>query len=163
MFSQSNSSINSSILGIFFGKNLAMQIKTQEGRNNLVGKTERVVLVKGNGARWYEQAIFIVNKNAPEESIPIDFIAEAERIIDEFNLKNNPPPVSLPLTQQTSILQNPIAQNSGPQAIPKPIPQHTLMPELMTPKPRKKSGWLTSIGIGVGCLLIVALVAFRLL
>ena len=64
----------------------------------MVGKTERVVLVKGNSTRWFEQAIFIVNKSAEAERMPVDFIAEAERIIEEFNLKNatlpadGPPP-----------------------------------------------------------------------
>ena len=53
----------------------------------MTGKTERVVLVKGGGDKWYEQAIFIVNSNAPTNSMPVDFVAEAEKIIDEYNLK----------------------------------------------------------------------------
>ena len=51
----------------------------------MTGKTERVVLVKGGTNKWYEQAIFIVNPNSRED-MPIDFVAEAERIISDFNL-----------------------------------------------------------------------------
>ena len=53
----------------------------------MVGKTERVVLVKGGANKWYEQAIFIVNPNAPTEDMPVDFVAEAEKIVSDFNLK----------------------------------------------------------------------------
>ena len=52
----------------------------------MTGKTERVVLVKGGADKWYEQAIFIVNTNAPAEDMPIDFVAEAEKIINDYNL-----------------------------------------------------------------------------
>ena len=52
----------------------------------MTGKTERVILVKGGATKWYEQAIFIVNPNAPAEAMPIDFVAEAEKIIHEYNL-----------------------------------------------------------------------------
>jgi len=52
----------------------------------MTGKTERVVLVKGGADKWYEQAIFIVNTNAPTENMPIDFVAEAEKIINDYNL-----------------------------------------------------------------------------
>ena len=52
----------------------------------MTGKTERVVLVKGGAGKWYEQAIFIVNTNAPAENMPVDFVAEAEKIITDYNL-----------------------------------------------------------------------------
>jgi len=52
----------------------------------MTGKTERVVLVKGGADKWYEQAIFIVNTNTPTENMPIDFVAEAEKIINDYNL-----------------------------------------------------------------------------
>ena len=54
----------------------------------MTGKTERVILVKGGDTKWYNQAIFIVNQNAPKEKIPIDFVAEAERIINNYMIKN---------------------------------------------------------------------------
>jgi len=51
----------------------------------MTGKTDRVVLVKGSANAWYEQAIFIINPNSPE-NLPMDFVAEAEKIISDFNL-----------------------------------------------------------------------------
>lgn len=44
--------------------------------------TERVILIKGGGTKWYEQAIFIVNKETPAIHMPVDFVAEAEKIIN---------------------------------------------------------------------------------
>ena len=61
----------------------------------MTGRTERVVLVKGDATKWYEQAIFIVNTNAPAESMPLDFVAEAEKIIGEYNLKRETVPPSV--------------------------------------------------------------------
>ena len=42
---------------------------------------ERVILVKGGSTKWYNQAIFIVNKEIPATKMPVDFVAEAEKII----------------------------------------------------------------------------------
>ena len=41
----------------------------------------KVVLINGDNSKFFEQAIFIVKKNIPENKIPVDFVAEAERII----------------------------------------------------------------------------------
>ena len=46
-----------------------------------MGKKERVILIKGDESKWYEQAIFIVNQNTPKEDMPVDFVSEAEKII----------------------------------------------------------------------------------
>ena len=46
-----------------------------------MGKAERVILVKGDSTKWYNQAIFIVNKDMPAVKMPVDFVAEAEKII----------------------------------------------------------------------------------
>ncbi|MDR0271969.1 MAG: hypothetical protein LBI27_01435 [Clostridiales bacterium] len=43
--------------------------------------SERVILIKGDSTKWYNQAIFIVNKDTPATKMPVDFVAEAERII----------------------------------------------------------------------------------
>ncbi|MCL2385928.1 MAG: hypothetical protein FWC89_00110 [Defluviitaleaceae bacterium] len=47
----------------------------------MTGHTERVILVKGDSTKWYNQAIFIVNQNMPATKMPVDFVAEAEKII----------------------------------------------------------------------------------
>ncbi|MDR2649187.1 MAG: hypothetical protein LBB94_05655 [Clostridiales bacterium] len=41
----------------------------------------KVILVNGDNSKFFDQAIFIVKKNLPENKIPMDFVAEAERII----------------------------------------------------------------------------------
>jgi len=41
----------------------------------------KVVLINGDNSKFFDQAIFIVKKNVPENKIPVDFVAEAERII----------------------------------------------------------------------------------
>ena len=50
----------------------------------MTGKTERVILLKGDATKWYDQAIFIVNKNTPATKMPVDFVAEAEKIIANY-------------------------------------------------------------------------------
>ena len=41
----------------------------------------KVVLINGDNSKFFDQAIFIVKKNMPEHKMPVDFVAEAERII----------------------------------------------------------------------------------
>ena len=53
----------------------------------IMTKKERVILIKGGASKWYEQAIFIVNQDAPQETIPVDFISEAENIIRHYSEK----------------------------------------------------------------------------
>jgi hypothetical protein len=49
---------------------------------------ERVILIKGDAGKWYDQAIFIVNKNVPKDKIPKDFVREAENIIRSYMHKS---------------------------------------------------------------------------
>lgn len=54
--------------------------------------SKRVILINGDSNKLYDQAIFIL-KNSTKKNIPIDFVDEAEKIInnysslDESNLK----------------------------------------------------------------------------
>ena len=41
----------------------------------------KVILINGDNSKFFDQAIFIVKKNIPENKIPVDFVAEAEKII----------------------------------------------------------------------------------
>ncbi|MCL2377900.1 MAG: hypothetical protein FWC77_02125 [Defluviitaleaceae bacterium] len=50
---------------------------------------ERVVVIKGNGSSWYSQAVFILNPGVKEKEVPIDFVAEAEKIIYDYMAKKN--------------------------------------------------------------------------
>lgn len=65
-----------------------------------MGQTERVILIKGDGTKWYNQAIFIVNQDTPKDKMPVDFVAEAERIINTYmskvsNMHQKGAPVSI--------------------------------------------------------------------
>jgi len=45
---------------------------------------DRIILVEGDNSKWYEQAIFIVRKNIPQNKVPVDFVAEAEKIVNNY-------------------------------------------------------------------------------
>jgi len=51
--------------------------------------SERVVVIKGNAANWYSQAVFILNPGVKAGDTPIDFVAEAEKIIFDYMAKKN--------------------------------------------------------------------------
>lgn len=56
--------------------------------------SERVVVIKGSASNWYSQAVFILNPGVQPGDIPIDFVAEAEKIIFDYMAKKqgNPAP-----------------------------------------------------------------------
>jgi hypothetical protein len=56
-----------------------------------MGSKERIILIKGDENKWYNQAIFIVNKDLPPGKIPVDFVAEAEKIIADYMQKKKLP------------------------------------------------------------------------
>ncbi len=56
-----------------------------------MGSKERIILIKGDAEKWYNQAIFIVNKDLPPGKLPVDFVAEAEKIIADYMRKNKQP------------------------------------------------------------------------
>lgn len=45
---------------------------------------KKVILINGDSSKWYEQAIFIINPDISANNIPIDFVSEAERIINNY-------------------------------------------------------------------------------
>ena len=55
------------------------------------GKKQRVILINGDSTKWYEQAIFIVKKDAAGAEMPLDFVAEAEKIINEYTRRKKMP------------------------------------------------------------------------
>jgi hypothetical protein len=62
----------------------------------MMGQTERVILVKGDATKWYNQAIFIVNKDIPATKMPVDFVAEAEKIIYSHMAKEKTKKAAVP-------------------------------------------------------------------
>ena len=53
----------------------------------MTGSNRKVVLLKGDGDKWYEQAIFIMRSGVDEGDI--DFVKEAERIINSQALHSS--------------------------------------------------------------------------
>ncbi len=51
---------------------------------------DRVILIQGGNNGWYEQAIFIVKKDANPALIPKDFVKEAEKIISSYMMNQSP-------------------------------------------------------------------------
>ncbi|MCL1788451.1 MAG: hypothetical protein FWG38_10740 [Defluviitaleaceae bacterium] len=75
----------------------------------MTGKTERVILVKGDASKWYEQAIFIVNPKA--DKMPVDFVAAAEKIISDYNLNSESTPQRTPYAPKTVVKTRPYKQS----------------------------------------------------
>ena len=59
---------------------------------------ERVILIKGDATKWYDQAIFIVNQNLPANKIPVDFVGEAEKIIYNYMARSQKAAQATPQT-----------------------------------------------------------------
>ncbi|MCL2373053.1 MAG: hypothetical protein FWC78_06590 [Defluviitaleaceae bacterium] len=67
-----------------------------------MGKTERVILIKGDHKKWYNQAIFIINPATTKEQLPTDLVAEAEKIIANYMTKPPPAPNTVISAQQNN-------------------------------------------------------------
>ncbi len=55
---------------------------------------KKVILIKGDSSRWFEQAIFILKDDEPRY-IPKNFVAEAEKIINNYMAKKYSPGINL--------------------------------------------------------------------
>lgn len=57
-------------------------------------ENKKVIMVDGKRSEWYEKAIFIMRGDINTESKPVDFVSEAEKIINSYMVKS-----SLPITE----------------------------------------------------------------
>ena len=112
----------------------------------MVGKTERVILIKGDSTKWYDQAIFIVNQNMPAHQVPTDFVSEAERIIHNY-MRNKK---SLP--SSSSNITAPVA------TIPKPK-----MAKTKNTKERTKTDFALNILMMIACMFLVVILVYGLM
>jgi len=66
-----------------------------------IAENKRVVLITGNSSKWYEQAIFVIKKDIGAKQLPVDFVKEAENIIENYmkSLEGEEKPHMFPLTQ----------------------------------------------------------------
>ena len=78
---------------------------------------EQVIVLQGDATKWYSQAVFILNPNPEAEEAPVDFVAEAEKIIFSYVARKRKyakdgihayldytPPVILPAKSSNPIL-----------------------------------------------------------
>jgi len=76
----------------------------------LYDSKRKVVLVRGDKSKLYEQAIFILHAGASQHQM--DFVKEAERIINASYIADNAPPVPAPsprrakTTSRTDVMLN---------------------------------------------------------
>jgi len=109
----------------------------------MVGKTERVILIKGDSTKWYDQAIFIVNQNMPAHQIPTDFVSEAERIIHNYMRNKKPLP------------------NPSPNII---APVTTISkPKKTKTKERTKTDFALNILMMIACMFLVVVLVYGLM
>lgn len=50
-------------------------------------ENKKVILIKGSKSRWFEQAIFIMKDKSNRKDFPKNFVAEAEKIINDYMMK----------------------------------------------------------------------------
>lgn len=49
--------------------------------------SKKVIMVDGKTSEWYEKAIFIMRSDINIDNKPIDFVTEAEKIINAYMMK----------------------------------------------------------------------------
>lgn len=50
---------------------------------------KKVIMVDGKQSEWYEKAIFIMRGDINTENKKVDFVKEAEKIINSYMIKNS--------------------------------------------------------------------------
>ena len=127
----------------------------------MTGQSERVILIKGDSTKWYNQAIFIVNKNTPAAKMPVDFVAEAEKIINTYMQKSGKPGVAVQGVSSLGAAQYGAAHatQSGKNSLASPRPQ--------PPRSGKRTASTFDITLNImmilACVAIVAVFVYGLL
>ena len=119
----------------------------------MTGQTERVILIKGDGTKWYNQAIFIVNQETPKENMPVNFVAEAEKIINNY------------MTRKKTTA--PLAVGGGSLATAPVSVAPLASPPVKATKPKKKKGSKVDFVLNtlmlLACMTIVAVFVYGML
>ena len=50
---------------------------------------KKIIMVDGKQSEWYEKAIFIMRSDINTENKKVDFVKEAEKIINSYMVKNS--------------------------------------------------------------------------
>ncbi len=78
---------------------------------------EKVILIKGDGSKWFQQAIFVLNPNFASVS-NIDFVQEAEKIISSYMSGKNKAAITTAYSAtkpvQKTVLPTPAPRTKAP-------------------------------------------------
>ena len=69
---------------------------------------KKIIMVDGKQSEWYEKAIFIMRSDINTENKTVDFVKEAEKIINSYMLKT-----SSAITQKSSTITDKRVKKSG--------------------------------------------------
>ena len=113
--------------------------------------SERVILIKGDASKWYEQAIFIVKNNMPQTKVPVNFVAEAEKIIQSYMMRDvsGAKPIDVPMPAQAKVYAS---------------PQAAAVPRGKAPKrKRKKLDFVLNTAILLCCTTLIGVLCYMML
>ena len=69
---------------------------------------KKIIMVDGKQSEWYEKAIFIMRSDINTENKTVDFVKEAEKIINSYMLKT-----SSAITQKSNTITDKRVKKSG--------------------------------------------------
>ena len=109
---------------------------------------KKVILIKGNKSRWFEQAIFILKDSNESKNIPKNFVEEAEKIINDYMMKKYSQNGITSLYQSNKYQQNKNKSGYTPLTTPKiEVNKNNL-------KKRRKNDKILNVLIVLSCILI---------
>lgn len=127
-----------------------------------MGPTERVILVKGDSTKWYNQAIFIVNQNMPATKMPVDFVAEAERII--FNhIAGQKKTAMAKAVAAPAAYSSQLRAAAPAEAAPVRVPKTTAPAARTGLKKKGKFDFVLNLMMVLACITIVAVLVYGFL
>ena len=119
----------------------------------MTGTNRKVVLLKGDGNKWYEQAIFIMRSGVDEDEI--DFVKEAEKIINSQALHSS---IAAKYEQQGAFA--PITATPAPVAA---LPAPTQKSGAKAPPQNTRLDFKLNLALLVVGLLIAAVFVYNML
>ena len=119
-----------------------------------IDNKRKVVLLKGDENKWYEQAIFILRSSVNETEI--DFVKEAERIINSHSLQNQ---IANKYGQMAG--HTPMAALAAPTQAPPPLP--AVQKNNSRPRPKTRLDFILNAALITTGIALVSLLIFNFL
>lgn len=111
---------------------------------------KRVILITGDKTKWYEQAIFIVKKNIQQTDVPLNFIDEAEKIVENYMIGNN-------------ILLNQTGYTKAEYAMANSNINKIVKNKAKKPKRKSSFDFMLNIAMILGCSVIAGILLYSIL